>query len=58
MTDMTYNVQEIASNAQVAAETATSASELIQELGKRSEELLEQMKQYPEFCRRFCKCYP
>ncbi|MDW7730982.1 MAG: methyl-accepting chemotaxis protein [Methanolobus sp.] len=43
MADMTYNVQEIASNAQKAAESATSTSDLIRNVGKKSESMLHQM---------------
>jgi methyl-accepting chemotaxis protein len=43
MADMTYNVQDLAACAQVAAETATKASQLIQEVGIQSETLLIQM---------------
>ncbi|TQD26770.1 HAMP domain-containing protein [Methanolobus vulcani] len=43
MNDMSANVQDIARNAQMAAETATVASNLIQEVGGRSENLIRQM---------------
>ncbi len=43
MGNMTSNVQDIANNAEKAAETATHASNLIQEVGERSKNLLVQM---------------
>lgn len=43
MNDMTLSVQEIATNAQKAAETATMASDTIKDVGIQSENLIVQM---------------
>jgi methyl-accepting chemotaxis protein len=43
MADMTSNTQSIAEKAQLAAETATTASNLIQDVGNQSENLISQM---------------